>query len=103
MRKTPRIATNEPMTYHPASPSQKPGPQTHTSTALPMRPPDEYDEPLLNKEQVRCLLNLPSIRGVDELIRRRCIPVLRIGHRTARFRKREVLAAIDRFNVEAVY
>ena len=67
-----------------------------------MRPPDDYDEPLLNKEQVRSRLNLPSIRGVDELIRRRRIPVIRIGHRTARFHWPEVKAAIHRLTIREV-
>ena len=57
---------------------------------------------LLTKEQLRKRLNLPSTRGVDELVRRRVIPVLRLGHRTIRFVWPDVRSAIDRLTIREV-
>ncbi len=63
--------------------------------------PPTFDE-LLPKEGLRRRLNLPSIRGVDELVRLRKIPVLRLGHRTVRFSWPAVEQALSRLTVNAV-
>lgn len=53
-------------------------------------------EPLITKAEVARRLGLPEI-GVKNLVRRRVIPVIRLGHRTVRFRWSEVEAAVDRY------
>ena len=40
---------------------------------------------LIGKEELRRRLNLPSVRMVEELMRKRKIPFIRLGHRTVRF------------------
>jgi hypothetical protein len=60
------------------------------------------EEELLNKEQLRHRLNLPSVRGVDEMVKRRKIPVIRIGHRTVRFRWPDVVVALERLTLKAI-
>jgi hypothetical protein len=60
------------------------------------------DESLLDKEKLRRRLGLKSVRGVDELIRRRKIPVIRLGHRTVRFSWPAVQAAISRFTIKEI-
>ena len=57
---------------------------------------------LLTKEQLRDALNLPSTRMVDELVRRRKIPVLRLGYRTVRFDLAKVHAALEKLELKAV-
>jgi len=57
---------------------------------------------LLNKEQLRAMLNLRSTRGVDELVRRRLIPVIVLGHRTRRFSWPDVKAAIAKVTVKSI-
>ena len=57
---------------------------------------------LLTKEQLREALNLPSTRMVDELVRRRKIPVLRLGHRTIRFDLAKVQAALEKLELKAI-
>jgi hypothetical protein len=59
-------------------------------------------ENLLNKEELRLKLNLQSTRGVDELVRRRKIPVVKLGHRTVRFYWPDVQAAIAKLTLKAV-
>jgi hypothetical protein len=63
--------------------------------------PIDY-EPLLDKEELRQKLGLESIRGVDELIRKKKIPVIRIGHRTVRFSWPKVEAALERLTVHPI-
>jgi excisionase family DNA binding protein len=53
-------------------------------------------EELITKEQLAKRLNL-TVAGVKNLIQRRAIPVLRLGHRTIRFRWSEVEVAIERY------
>lgn len=57
---------------------------------------------LLTKEQLRDALNLPSTRMVDELVRRRKIPVLRLGYRTVRFDLAKVQAALEKLELKAI-
>ena len=61
-----------------------------------------HEEELLNKEQLRQRLNLTSVRCVDEMVKRRRIPVIRMGHRTVRFSWPEVEAALEKLTVRAV-
>jgi hypothetical protein len=56
----------------------------------------------LTKEQIREHLNLPSTRMVDELVRKRKIPVIRLGHRTVRFDLAKVVAALERLELKAL-
>lgn len=57
---------------------------------------------LLTKEQLAQCLNLPSTRMVDELMRKRRIPYIKLGHKTVRFRLPAVIEAINRLEVHAV-
>jgi hypothetical protein len=56
----------------------------------------------LTKEQLRDRLNLPNTRMVDELMRKRKIPFLKLGHRTTRFDFPKVMAAAEKFEFKAV-
>lgn len=59
------------------------------------------DEPrFLTKEQLREKLNLPSLRAVDELIKRKRVPVVRMGHRTVRFDWNKIEQAIERLTTK---
>jgi hypothetical protein len=58
------------------------------------------DQRFLDKEQLRKMLSLPSTRGVDELMRTKRIPFLRLGHRTVRFDWPKVEKALARFEVK---
>jgi hypothetical protein len=60
------------------------------------------DGRLLTKEELRQELNLPSTRSVEEMVKRRKIPVIRMGHRTVRFSLPKVLAALEKLTVRAV-
>lgn len=57
---------------------------------------------LIDKEELRRRLNLPSVRMVEELMRKRKIPYLRLGHRTVRFSWPKVIEALNRFEYRAV-
>ena len=57
---------------------------------------------LLTKEELRHRLNLPSTRMVDELVLRRKIPVIKLGHRTIRFDYARVRAALDKLEIREV-
>ena len=57
---------------------------------------------LMTKEELRAALNLPSTRMVDELVRKRKIPVIQLGHRTVRFNLAKVEAALERLELKAV-
>ncbi len=57
---------------------------------------------LLTKEQLRVRLNLPKLRIIDDLIRKRSIPVTRLGHRTVRFNWPKVQEALERLTVKEV-
>ena len=60
------------------------------------------DDELLTKEQLRQRLNLPSTRMVDEMMRRRRIPYIKLGHKTVRFRLSAVIDALNRLEVHAI-
>ena len=57
---------------------------------------------LLNKEEIRRALNLPSTRMIDELMRKRKIPYIKLGHKTVRFSLPEVILALDNLKISAV-
>ena len=57
---------------------------------------------LMTKEELRAALNLPSTRMVDELVRKRKIPMIRLGHRTVRFNLAKVTLALERLELKAV-
>lgn len=61
-----------------------------------------YTERLLTKKELRDLLNLPSTRSIDELVRRRVISSVRLGHRTVRFDPIAVYSDLDRMTLRAV-
>ena len=56
----------------------------------------------LTKEELRSRLNLPSTRMVDELMKRRKIPYIRLGHKTVRFSWSKCEAALARFEIREV-
>jgi hypothetical protein len=57
---------------------------------------------LLTKEQLAERINAPSTKLVDELMRARKIPYLRLGHRTVRFDWPKVQVALARLEVGAI-
>ena len=57
---------------------------------------------LLTKEELKNRLNLPSTRMVDELMRKRKIPYLKLGAKTIRFDYAKVLAALEKFEIKEV-
>ena len=57
---------------------------------------------LIDKDEVRRRLDLPSIRMVEELMRKRKIPFIRLGHRTVRFSWAKVLAAVNALERRAI-
>lgn len=57
---------------------------------------------LLSKNQLREALNVPSIRILEEMMRKRQIPFIKLGHRTVRFDLSRVLEALRRLEVRAV-
>jgi hypothetical protein len=70
------------------------------ATAALSQNPDEGC--LLTKNQLARRLGLPSARGVEELVRRKAIPVIRLGHRTRRFSWPDVLNAVGRLTIREV-
>jgi hypothetical protein len=60
------------------------------------------DERFLDKEGLRKKLSLPSTRNVDEMMRSKRIPYLRLGHRTVRFDWPKVEKALARLEVKEV-
>jgi len=56
---------------------------------------------LLTKEELRVALNLPSTRMIDELVRKRKIPMIRFGHRTVRFDLAKVMVALEKLEIKA--
>jgi hypothetical protein len=56
---------------------------------------------LVNKDQLAKILGLTR-RGVECLVAKRKIPVLRISRRCVRFRVRSVLTALNRFEQKEI-
>jgi hypothetical protein len=57
---------------------------------------------LLTKEELRERLNLPSTRMIDQMMRQRKIPYIKLGHRTVRFDYEKVLVALEKLEYKAV-
>ena len=92
-------------------PNSVPHPGRRTNAALPVERrsrvcplllPAMTDLRLMTKEELRAALNLPSTRMVDELVRKRKIPMIRLGHRTVRFNLAKVTLALERLELKAV-
>ena len=64
--------------------------------------PADLPSELIDKEELRRRLNLPSVRMVEELMRKRKIPFVKLGHRTVRFSWPKVLAAITALEQRAI-
>lgn len=60
------------------------------------------ENPLLNKSELRYALGLPSTRSIDQLVRKRKIPFIRLGHRTLRFNLADVEAALKKLTIKEV-
>ena len=90
------------MISHPSPAKIAPATQ-HTAPSAATASVDlKKGEHLLTKKQLAERLGLTSTRSVDELVRRRAIPIVRLGHRTARFSWPDVRVAIDRLTVREV-
>ena len=59
-------------------------------------------EDIIDKEELRQRLCLPSVRMVEEMMRKRKIPYMKLGYRTVRFSWARVLAAVQRLEHRAV-
>ena len=57
---------------------------------------------LLTKSELCERLNLPSLRTLEGLMRRRAIPFLVLGHRTIRFDEASVTLALAKFERKEV-
>ena len=57
---------------------------------------------LLTKEQLKERLNVPHVRIIEEMTRRRKIPVCRLGHKTLRYNWTQVQAALEKLTVREV-
>lgn len=62
----------------------------------------EDQERLLTKRELARKLNLPSTRSIDELVRRKALPVIRFGWRTLRFSPRAIELAIEKLTVRSI-
>lgn len=68
-----------------------------SKTSNPQDSPD-----YLTKEQLRERLNLPSIRKIDDMMKRRMIPFHKWGSKTVRFDYEKVREALDKFESKSV-
>lgn len=59
------------------------------------------NQPLISKSEVASRLGLTPA-GVKNLVLRRAIPSIRLGHRTVRFRWSEVETAVNRYRQREV-
>lgn len=57
--------------------------------------------PLSTKKEIASLLNL-TVRGVDCLVARKKIPVLKISRKCVRFNAERVLAALNKFELKEI-
>ena len=64
--------------------------------------PSDSPSELIDKEELRRRLNLPSVRMVEELMRKRKIPFVKLGHRTVRFSWPKVLTAVTALEQRAI-
>ena len=61
-----------------------------------------FEQRFIDKKELRKRLSLPSTRAVDEMMRTKRIPFLRLGHRTVRFDWPKVEKALERCEVKEV-
>ena len=59
-------------------------------------------EELLTKEELARRLRVPSTRIIDEMMRTRKIPFIKLGHRTVRFDWKQVEPAIAALTTAAI-
>ena len=91
------------MSPSPLGRSKRPAVQSEIHSREPSPTHGTEDrERLLTKREVAQMLNLPSTRSIDELVRRRALPVIRFGWRTIRFSPRAVEAALEKLTVKAM-
>ena len=55
---------------------------------------------LLTKEQLRQRLNVPHVRIIEEMTRKRKLPVVSLGYRTKRYSWPAVLKALEKLTVK---
>jgi len=58
---------------------------------------DQYG--LLTKEELRTRLNLPSIAMVEQLMRTKKIPYIKLGYRTVRFDWPKIQSALEKLTI----
>ena len=66
--------------------------------------PGKFDsiDHLLTKKELQQRLNVPHVRIIDEMTRKRKIPCVRLGHRTLRYSWPKVQAALERLTTKEV-
>jgi excisionase family DNA binding protein len=64
--------------------------------------PPAFTPELLTKEELRQRLNVPHVRIIEEMARKRKIPVVKLGYRTLRFNWAKVQAALEKLTVKEV-
>ena len=57
---------------------------------------------LLTKEELRVRLNVPHIRIIEEMTRKRKLPCVRLGHRTLRYSWPAVQKALEKLTTREV-
>jgi excisionase family DNA binding protein len=57
---------------------------------------------LLTKEELAARLRVPSIRIIEQMMRKRQIPFIKLGHRTVRFDWVKVEQAVARLETAAI-
>lgn len=67
-----------------------------------MRTNDDESCSLLTKQELAKKLNVSSIRVIEEMMRSRKIPFLKLSYRTVRFDWRKVQSALARLEVSEV-
>jgi len=72
-----------------------------SSRFTPLQDTTEERDELWQKKDVAAFLGI-SKRSVEVLVSERRIPFLRLGHRTLRFRKADVLRALNRFTTTEI-
>ena len=59
-------------------------------------------QPLIGKEELARRLGVPSTKFIDAAVRRKIIPVLKLGRRTVRFDWPKVQKALERLEIKAL-
>jgi excisionase family DNA binding protein len=72
-----------------------------SSRFTPLQHTTEERDGLWQKKDVAAFFRI-SERSVETLVSQRQIPFLRLGHRTLRFRKADVLRALNRFTTTEI-